>query len=76
MFALLILLSTAWSQEEDAASARKSNLLSRRQVGNRALGKGAQTTSTAAPADEEYFDNADENVEDQNAAVNDENGKY
>lgn len=73
VFALLILLASAYSQEEDAAPARKSNLLSRRPVGSRALGRGALTTSTtAAPADEEILENDDENGEEKI----DEYGKY
>lgn len=80
MFTLLILLISAWSQEEAAAPARKSNLLSRRPVGGRALGKSASattsTTTTAPPADEENYDGAEENAEDYDAAAADENGKY
>lgn len=80
MSALLIFFASAWSQEETTPPARKSNLLARRPVGGRGLGRGASvtttTTTTVAPADEEILDNVDENYEDNDAAVADENGKY
>lgn len=77
VFALLALLASAWSQEEAAPPARKSNLLGRRAVGSRALGRATTSTTTAAaPADEEILDNVDENYEESDAAVGDENGNY
>lgn len=79
VFALLILLSSAWSQEEVAPPVRKSNLLARRPVGGRGLGRGAlttTTTTTAAPSDEEILENAEEAVEENNEARDSENGKF
>lgn len=82
IFALLILLASAWSQEEATLPALKLNLLARRQIGSRGLGRVASTTTTTtttttiAPAEEEIFESEDENVEENdNAAVADENGK-
>lgn len=79
VFALLILLSSAWSQEEAASPVRKSNLLARRPVGSRPNGRGASTTTTtttAAPSDDEILENADEDLEENNDAGASENGKY
>lgn len=78
LFVLSILLASAWSQEDDAPTARKSSLYARRPAGGRALGRGPSSTTTAAtaPVSEEILESEDENVEENNAAVAEEDGYY